>query len=607
MLPALATSMACWSAFLARRTASWACCTRSTAITSARTTPTCSSFRAPTAVQPDAAPPPSRAQRQRTPGRGQRVGRGVPLRHCRLPDDELIEASINHGRPLELPPQSGVIYKAFVDASWRGDAYTVAIGHRDKGAWSSTRCAASTCHSASIVFDPMVATKQFADLCKEYHVGTVVGDNFAGGWVSEAWRKDLISYIKSELTKSEIYLEVLPLFTRGLVSLPDHPRLLKELRLLERRVHRSGKDSVDHGRSGHDDYANAVCGCLRSLAFASWDTGMRLTATATSSPAASRNHSSTLRRKRGNIGTHLVRRSPTTQGDGGHDQTSSGAACNDHRASNRQRAQRRHQQRRSTCPADQRDRGGDRCCRAGGGRGARQGARPDRRSRAGTGGPAQGRIDPRSAPSRPAAPAETPSASRRCRRVRPMGRTRSMRSSPSMLLPPRSCAPSTAVPGPTCRSITEAKRSMPKSTASPTLKPHHLWGQQRRPQLPTVEAAARALPGVSPDFSLMTMKLPAFDTPNQLVWPPYEMPLAVQVVASMVPIASDPRQYTAVGRGAAGARQAARPERSGAARTAGRGRRELSRPALVGARSVMSRATAAAIMRSLGKETNNET
>ena len=36
-------------------------------------------------------------------------------------------------------------------------------------------------------------------------------------------------------------------------------------------MHRSGKDSVDHGRSGHDDYANAVCGVLRSLAFASWD------------------------------------------------------------------------------------------------------------------------------------------------------------------------------------------------------------------------------------------------------------------------------------------------------------------------------------------------
>jgi hypothetical protein len=30
-------------------------------------------------------------------------------------------------------------------------------------------------------------------------------------------------------------------------------------------VHGSGKDSVDHGRNGHDDHANAVCGVLQRL------------------------------------------------------------------------------------------------------------------------------------------------------------------------------------------------------------------------------------------------------------------------------------------------------------------------------------------------------
>ena len=35
-------------------------------------------------------------------------------------------------------------------------------------------------------------------------------------------------YVKSELPKSAIYLECMPLFTRGLVSLPDHWRLLRE-------------------------------------------------------------------------------------------------------------------------------------------------------------------------------------------------------------------------------------------------------------------------------------------------------------------------------------------------------------------------------------------
>ena len=50
--------------------------------------------------------------------------------------------------------------------------------------------------------------------------------------------------------------------TRASSSIPNHERLLRELRGLERRVHRSGKDSVDHPTHGSDDHANVVCGAL---------------------------------------------------------------------------------------------------------------------------------------------------------------------------------------------------------------------------------------------------------------------------------------------------------------------------------------------------------
>jgi hypothetical protein len=58
-----------------------------------------------------------------------------------------------------------------------------------------------------------------------------------------------------------LYLEAVARFARQALTLPDHPLSLKELRLLERTVHRSGKDTVDHPRHGHDDYANAALGC----------------------------------------------------------------------------------------------------------------------------------------------------------------------------------------------------------------------------------------------------------------------------------------------------------------------------------------------------------
>jgi hypothetical protein len=62
------------------------------------------------------------------------------------------------------------------------------------------------------------------------------------------------------MDKSTTYLECEPLFAQARVELLDHPTLLRELRLLERRPRAGGKTVVDHppGSQGHDDYANAL-------------------------------------------------------------------------------------------------------------------------------------------------------------------------------------------------------------------------------------------------------------------------------------------------------------------------------------------------------------
>ena len=72
---------------------------------------------------------------------------------------------------------------------------------------------------------------------------------------------------QGKLNRSEIYLNSVGLFTAGRVKLPDNPRLVHQLIGLERRAARSsGHDSVDHPAGGHDDLANACCGCLVALA-----------------------------------------------------------------------------------------------------------------------------------------------------------------------------------------------------------------------------------------------------------------------------------------------------------------------------------------------------
>jgi hypothetical protein len=179
-------------------------------------------------------------------------------------DDALIDAAVEYGRPLELPPQSGYNwYIAFTDSSGGvgADSYTLAIGHRE----DSGIFVIDVIRGTSGKFDPHQVTKEYANLCREYGVQSVTGDAYAAQWTAAAWEEQNIAYVKSDLPKSQIYLECVPLFTRGLVRLPDHPKLLRELRLLERHTHRSGKDTVDHGRGGHDDHANACCGLLRNL------------------------------------------------------------------------------------------------------------------------------------------------------------------------------------------------------------------------------------------------------------------------------------------------------------------------------------------------------
>ena len=173
-------------------------------------------------------------------------------------DDAAIDAAIDRSRPAELPRRSGINYFCFIDASaGRHDAFTQCIVHRE-----GEGLIADVVRGRKPPFDPATVAAEYGALAKEYGCRRVTGDNYSGDWVVNAFRAVGIEYRRSELTRSELYLEGSPLFARGLVSIPDNPILLRELRLLERRVARSGKDSVDHGVGGSDDYANSLFGAV---------------------------------------------------------------------------------------------------------------------------------------------------------------------------------------------------------------------------------------------------------------------------------------------------------------------------------------------------------
>ena len=115
-------------------------------------------------------------------------------------------------------------------------------------------------------FDPQEVIAELVALLKDYRVHQIVGDNYSAEFVSSAFTRLGIKYIKSEMNKSQCYLEMLPLFMRQNLSIPNHPRLLRELRLLERRASRMGRDVVDHPINSSDDYANSLAVCLQCMA-----------------------------------------------------------------------------------------------------------------------------------------------------------------------------------------------------------------------------------------------------------------------------------------------------------------------------------------------------
>jgi hypothetical protein len=170
---------------------------------------------------------------------------------------EVIESSIIASR-YELGKREGKTYYAFVDPSGgRGDAMTLSITSKEPSGKIIQDCL----KVKKPPFNPESCVKEFCDALKYYGVDRVTGDKYAGEWVSSSFEKNDVLFEASKLSKSELYLEFLPLIMQGKAELLDHREQFFELRQLERRTGR-GKDIIDHPPSQHDDCANVLAGSI---------------------------------------------------------------------------------------------------------------------------------------------------------------------------------------------------------------------------------------------------------------------------------------------------------------------------------------------------------
>ena len=138
---------------------------------------------------------------------------------------------------------------------------TLAIAHRAKDGLAVL----DLLREVKPPFSPDAVCRDFAAVLKSYGIGEVTGDNYAGLWPSERFQVHGIVYKPSEKSRSEIYLEFLPMLNSQRTKLLDNKRLIAQLVGLERRTSRSGRESIDHAPGGHDDLANAAAGALVSV------------------------------------------------------------------------------------------------------------------------------------------------------------------------------------------------------------------------------------------------------------------------------------------------------------------------------------------------------
>jgi hypothetical protein len=171
---------------------------------------------------------------------------------------ELLEAAVDPGVVVR-PPIEGTKYFAFADPSGGAhDSFTLGISHREQDGGTVL----DLLFERRAPFNPPEVTEEIAALLKGYSCAQVTGDKYAAGWVIEAFAKAGVVYRHSDVDRSAIYLDALPLFTSGRARLIDNARLVAQFAALERRTFSTGRDRVDHGRSGRDDAANAAAGAL---------------------------------------------------------------------------------------------------------------------------------------------------------------------------------------------------------------------------------------------------------------------------------------------------------------------------------------------------------
>lgn len=170
-------------------------------------------------------------------------------------DPEKIRAVVDEGISVR-PYVQDVEYRAFLDMSaGKSDSSCLGIAHYDS---EENQVVLDVLLEREPPFRPRDVAQEFSATMENYGITSALADAFGGLWITDAFEEFGIRVEPAKMSKSDYYLNFLPIVNNGSCRLLDQERLINQLINLERRT-RGGttRDAVDVF-AGHDDCSNVT-------------------------------------------------------------------------------------------------------------------------------------------------------------------------------------------------------------------------------------------------------------------------------------------------------------------------------------------------------------
>ena len=180
-------------------------------------------------------------------------------------EESLLSAFIDSStreEPMELPYVEGAEYICALDPATRGNAWTMVISTREGSKKRVAMC--KQWQGSSIEpLRPREVLQDIAECCEKYRITWAYTDQFAADALKDLAEDMGLELVCEEWTrenKVNLFLELRAEMQQGLIEIPPDHLLIKDLRLVKRRVTQTGVAIVfpQTGDKRHCDYAPAL-------------------------------------------------------------------------------------------------------------------------------------------------------------------------------------------------------------------------------------------------------------------------------------------------------------------------------------------------------------